>query len=276
MKLILDILPLLIKKNPDVATASSIKATILDTLISIVGRKSAKPLIKSSFKALDQLTLKSVFTVEDIAASYCRVHSPNHWDSELDLWRDIVAQLFSRMAVWYMRAVAGKFIVTVYQELRRAPLGTLRDKGGNDEELSTELWLQWLRDALAVEPSLLDGIKHYIFLPLFREDRVDSLRFLAHLKEIDPVSTSTADDDVDLQASLRFAALEIGKKVGIVDEPGSFDLLFVRETHDFPIGLTGHQIMILQRGKRRLSLRKPCCTAFYHTHPPKCGPSRYH
>ncbi|KAL2752691.1 hypothetical protein ACRALDRAFT_1077852 [Sodiomyces alcalophilus JCM 7366] len=218
MKLVLDILPLLIKKNPDAVTASSVKAAILDTLISIVGRKSTKPLVKSSFKALDQLTGKSLFTVEDIAASYRRVHSPNQWDSELDLWSDVVAQLFSRMAAWYMRAVAGKFIVTVYQALRQAPPGTLIDKDGKDEGFLTEIWLQWLQDALAVEPSLVDGMKNYIFLPLFKEDRVDSLRFLTHLKEIDPVSAATGSD-IDPQASLHFAALEIGKKVGIVDEP---------------------------------------------------------
>lgn len=217
MRLILDMLPSLLKRNPDPVAASAIKLSILDILISIVGRKSTRPLVKSSLKALDHLTSKRLYDSNDIAESYRRVHSTSEWDSESALWDDIICQFFDRMAGWHIRAIAGKFIVTVYQTLRRKPPACLRDSNGKD--FSQAIWLQWLQDALATTPSLLDGMKNYIFLPLFKEDKSDSLRFLECMKEIDPLSVST-EDELDLPALLRFTALEIGKKVGIVEEPG--------------------------------------------------------
>lgn len=217
MRLILDVLPTLIAENPNIAVAVSIKTQVLDTLISIIGRKSTKPLLKSALKSLDHFTVKSLYTIRDIGESYRRVHSSESWESDLDLWADILSQLFLSMGVWYVRTVSGKYIVTLYRALRRQPAGSV--VGRNGEEFSTETWLQWLRDALVLSPSLLDSMKNYVFLPLFKDDRADSLRLLQHMKTIDVVS-SDSEEEIDVKSLLTFSALEIGKKVGIVEEPG--------------------------------------------------------
>jgi len=217
MRLILDLLPTLITKNTSPEIGASTKTSVVDTLISIIGRKSTKPLVKSSLKALDQFTAKGLFSVEDIGESYKRVHSTTQWESSLDLWDEIFAQLFLRMAVYYIRAIAGRYIVTAYQAICRAPPGVVQGKNG--EPFTLDVWLAWLQAALENTPALLDSMKNYVFLPLFKDDKAQSLRLLQHMTTIDALS-SASGDDVGLQALLRFTALEVGKKVGIVDEPG--------------------------------------------------------
>lgn len=219
MRLILDLLPILIKKNISPELGASTKTTILDTLIAIVGRKSTRPLVKSSLKALDQWTNKGLFSVEEIGESYRRVHSDMQWESSLDLWDEIFAQLFLRMALYSIRAIAGRYIVTAYQAVCRAPPGVVQGKNG--EAFTLDVWLSWLQAGLEATPSLLDSVKNYVFLPLFKDDKAQSLIFLEHMTKIGDISSSTGDD-VDVQALLRFTALEVGKKVGIVDEPGMY------------------------------------------------------
>ncbi|KAM0284815.1 hypothetical protein ACHAQH_001735 [Verticillium albo-atrum] len=213
LRLVLDLLPNLINQNPDSSTGASVKLNILDTLVSIVGPKSSRPLVKSSMKALDQFTAKGLVSVEDIGQSYRRVHAHTVWPSDFDLWRAIFAQLFHRMTT--MRANAGKLVVTLYQALQKS-------NGEIGQQFTAQVWLEWLQEALTISPQLLDSVKNYVFLPIFKQDRAGSLRFLEIMKELDPVAITSQEDEeeVNVQALLRFNALEVGKKVGIVDEPG--------------------------------------------------------
>lgn len=217
MRLILDLLPTLITKNTSPEIGNSIKTAVVDALISIVGRKSTKPLVKSSLKALDQFTAKGLFSVEDIGESYKRVHSTIQWESSLHLWDEIFAQLFLRMAVYYIRAIAGRYIVTAYQAICRAPPGAVQGKNG--EAFTLDVWLEWLQAGLETTPGLLDSIKNYVFLPLFKDDKAQSLQLLRHMITDDAISPASGDD-VGLNTLLRLTALEVGKKVGIVDDPG--------------------------------------------------------
>jgi hypothetical protein len=225
MRLILDILPTLIKKNPSAETGQAIKLAILDILMSVVGRKSSRPLVKSCLKALDQFTNKGLFSVGEIGDSYRRVHTSEHWETTLELWDEIFAQLFLRMAVWHIRAIAGKYIVTAYQAICKAPAETIQ--GSNGESFTLDVWQNWLQAALEATPTLLDSMKNYVFLPLFKDDKKESLRLLEHMSKADTLSPDSGDE-VDLQFLLRFTALEVGKKVGIVEEPGSFRPLTCR------------------------------------------------
>jgi hypothetical protein len=69
------------------------------------------------------------------------------------------------------------------------------------------------------EPTLLESIKNYIFLPLFKVDRSEALQFLRRMNE-DQAVYGTTELDLDFPALLQLAALETGKKVGLVEEPG--------------------------------------------------------
>ncbi|WZH44845.1 putative death-receptor fusion protein-domain-containing protein [Fusarium acuminatum] len=135
MKLVLDLLPQLIRRNPDEQAGQATKAAILDNLVSIVTGKSSKPLAKSAIKALDYLLTKDIVTLDEIRSK---------------------------------------------------------------------------------------SVKNYIFLPLFKADKTEALGFLKRMNENEAVS---AGDEIDLNltALLQLAALEIGKKVGLVEEPALGD-----------------------------------------------------
>ncbi|OLN81632.1 hypothetical protein CCHL11_05577 [Colletotrichum chlorophyti] len=218
MKLVLDLLPSLIRRNPDPAVSEVVKTTILDTLISIIGPQSQKPLVKSSLKAMDYFAAKSVFSVEDIVVSYRRTQPSRSWESEIALWQDFFAQMLRWMTMHYICPTAGKFIVTIFRALRLRSLKN-PDTAGADK-FNIEDWLRWVQAATSASPSLLEGIKTYVFLPLFKEDRKDSVQILQQINST-WIASESADGELDTLAQLNLAVLEVGKKVGMVEEPGA-------------------------------------------------------
>ncbi|GJC86686.1 uncharacterized protein ColLi_09524 [Colletotrichum liriopes] len=218
MKLVLDLLPSLIRRNPDPAAAEAVKTTVLDTLISIIGPQSTKPLLKSSLKAMDHFASKSVFSVEDIAASYRRTQPSRSWESDIGLWQDFFGQMLDWMTMHYVCPTAGKFIVTIFRALRQRSLKNPQATGA--EQFSVETWLRWVQAAISKTPSLLEGIKTYVFLPLFKDERKDSVQILEQINSMWSASGS-AVAELDTLAQLNLAVLEVGKKVGMVEEPGA-------------------------------------------------------
>ncbi|KAF9875574.1 hypothetical protein CkaCkLH20_06955 [Colletotrichum karsti] len=216
MKLVLELLPSLMRRNPDPAVAELVKTTVLDTLISIIGPQSTKPLLKSSLKAMEFFASK-IFTVEDIAASYRRTQPSCAFESEMALWQDFFRQMLDWMTMHYVCPTAGKFIVTIFRALRQRSLKN-HQEGGADE-FSVVAWLRWVQSAIDATPSLLEGVKTYIFLPLFRDDRKDSVQILQQINS--SWSASNSGVELDTLAQLNLAVLEVGKKVGMVEEPGA-------------------------------------------------------
>lgn len=220
MKLVLDLLPQLIRRNPDEQAGQATKAAILDNLVSIVTGKSSKPLAKSAIKALDHLLTKDIVTLDEIQSSYVTLQQKNNSHDPLDAWKTFIFELFHWMTLHFVCPTAGRFIVSLYRGLRS------QDQQETQVQLSIETWHKWLLEAVNEEPSILESVKNYIFLPLFKADKAEALGFLKRMNENEAVS---AGDEIDLNlpALLQLAALEIGKKVGLVEEPGTFeDVLF--------------------------------------------------
>ncbi|KAJ4268477.1 hypothetical protein NW762_002540 [Fusarium torreyae] len=215
MKLVLDLLPQLIRRNPDEQAGQATKAAILENLVSIVTGKSSKPLAKSAIKALDHLLTKDIVTLEEIRSSYVTLQQKDPSTNPLDLWKSFIFELFHWMTLHFVCPTAGRFIVCLYRGLR-----------SQDQEASTQLsietWHKWLLEAVNEEPSILESVKNYIFLPLFKADKAEALGFLKRMNEHEAVS---AGDEIDLNlpALLQLAALETGKKVGLVEEPALSD-----------------------------------------------------
>lgn len=213
MRLVLDLLPRLIRRNPDEDASQSTKGGILDNLISIVTGMSAKPLAKSAIKALDHLLTKDIVSVEEIYSSYVTLQRKETSSDSLEVWKDFFFELFHWMRLHFVCPVAGRFIVVLYRALRR-------QTPEKPADLTIELWHQWLLEALTQESSILEPVKNYIFLSLFKVDKSEALLFLRRMNNYEAVSASTSLD-LDIPALLQLAALETGKKVGLVEEPGN-------------------------------------------------------
>ena len=212
MKLVLDLIVQFLKNNPDRGQASTTTACLLDTLLSIVVGRSAKPVAKSAIKTLDHFLAKGTFTLGDIHAAYLSQRPELAQSDDIEIWRMLMIDLFHWMRLHFVCPTSGRFIVCVYRGWRRAdyvkPIPP-----------SLETWYQWLLDFLTEEPSLLESVKNYIFLPLFKADRAEGLRFLGKMNG-DKVVSTASNLDMDTPALLQLAALETGKKVGLVEEPG--------------------------------------------------------
>jgi hypothetical protein len=216
MKSVLDLIIHLQRRNPDREASESLQKSILDTLISVTTGLSAKPVAKSVIKALDYFFVKAVFNLDDIQRTHSRLHQEGHPSDELKTWRRLFQELLHWMRFHFASMAAGKLMVSLYRSLRK--------RDSKDQfAISIELWHSWLLEALIDEPTLLESIKHYIFLPLFKDDRSEALHILRRMTNGE-ATAGMKGQDIDTPALIQLAALETGKRVGLVEEPGTFNL----------------------------------------------------
>lgn len=221
LRLVLDLLVDLMSRDQAKPHFEATKLTVLDTLVSIVARRSTKPLAKSAIMVLDRYLAKSVVSLREVGTRYKKVMGLELPISDLQLWKSYFEELFDWMKIQFVCPVAGKFVATVYKQLRgESDAGFL---SGSEKKLTVELWHEWLLEFLMLNPTLLEGIKNYIFIPLFKSEKTESLAFLEMMNKLDKETVST-QVDMDVPATLRLASLEVGKRVGLVEEPGIIHL----------------------------------------------------
>lgn len=208
MKLVLDLVAQLLRQNPRRYDALATQKALLDSLVSIVTGRSTRPVAKSAIKTLDHFLSKGVFTLEEIRASYAHQRHAGTTDGGLETWMLLIADLARWMRLHFVCPTAGRLVVCLCRLWRR-----------EDQGPDLETWYQWLLESLTEDPSLLEAIKNYIFLPLFRADGAEGLRLLTMIND-DAAVPNSKDLEHDTPALLRLAALETGKKVGLVEEPG--------------------------------------------------------
>ncbi|KAM0516613.1 hypothetical protein ACHAPE_005244 [Trichoderma viride] len=213
MRLVLDLIAQLLRRNSDKEAALDIRNSLLDNLVSIVIGRSTKPVAKSALKTLDYFLLKGLFTLDDVKATHLSYHEELSNATDIEIWRVFTTELLQWTRLHFICPAAGKFIVSLFRALRQ--------RGHEDSTgLGIETWHKWLLDFLSEEPTLLENFKNYIFSPLFKSDRPESLKFLQHVNQNGSGSAITAgSDDFGASALLTLAALEMGKKVGLVEEP---------------------------------------------------------
>lgn len=222
MRLVLDLLSFLITQNPSPQVREDVKTDLLQTMSAIISRKSTRPLVKSCMTALGHLLTKSILTLEDVAQMYRSMRPDLAEQPAIILWQEWAVEIFRWMELHYVCPVAGKLLGIVFSGLHDSS----PSRGGNEERmplLDATTVRRWLEAALAANPDLLESIKNYFLAPLFKSDRALSIALLKELHQAQPEGDIHArSDELDTAALLHLAALELGKKAAIVDEPREY------------------------------------------------------
>ncbi|KAI3394073.1 hypothetical protein diail_3249 [Diaporthe ilicicola] len=213
MRLVLDLLSFLIIQNPVPQIKEDVKSDLLHTMAAIIARKTTRPLVKSCITALNHLLTKSVLTLEDVAQMYQAMRPDLAGQSAIVLWKEWVTGIFRWMELHYVCPVAGKLLGIVFS-------GLYISRDGDKPTLDATTIRKWLETALATSPDLLESIKNYFLAPLFKSDRALSIALLKELHHVRPhADAHTRGDELDTAALLHLAALELGRKASIVDDP---------------------------------------------------------
>jgi hypothetical protein len=211
MRQVLDLISSLITRNPDSEAVASVKSSLLEKILRIIGHQEAQPLVKPAFKCLEYLMGKRTISTETFIKAYGRHRPETPLVSLSDLWDAFIHENFDWMNLPDVSPAAGKFLVTIFKLLRSQSADQVSDKAASS-------WQQWLRRGLSKHPGALENVKNYIFLPLFKLDRAGSLVFLEELNKQSSISDVTVQD-LDTHSLLQLAAIEVGKKAGLVEEP---------------------------------------------------------
>lgn len=201
----------------------------------IITRKYPKLLTKSGLQCLDHFWTKRAFQLDDIARKLRDTEPSLATTSKLELWRCFSFHLFSWMEQAYVGPLSGKCLVHVFRELVKEDSTTDQDS----ERFSVDLWLGWLKDALAQCPGILEDVKNYVLVPIFKTDKASALLLLQTFNRTEAL-TSSQGELTDGAFMLQLAALELGKRFGLVEEPSEFPMQ--RERYHFltsPKGSSG-------------------------------------
>jgi hypothetical protein len=215
LRLVLDVLVASSTSNPCPEAGAAVKDYILQTLVSIIARKSTQQLTKSGLQCLDYFLSKRAASLTDISLQYKKIE-PSVADLPYLLsWKSFVFHLFSWMELTYVCPLAGKVLVHVFRGLKIAAQDTATP---DVEGFTNEVWQQWMQDALTQNPEILEDIKNYMLAPIFKTDRDSSLKLLELSNRNQPL-TSIDHESSDQGLLLQLATLELGKKHGLVEEP---------------------------------------------------------
>ncbi|KAJ4391644.1 hypothetical protein N0V93_005263 [Gnomoniopsis smithogilvyi] len=214
MRLALDSVSTLMLQNPDHQVQLRLKAEFLSTLVSIIARKSMRPVVKSCLSSLTQFLTKGVLGLDDIARQYVNLRRDLAGQPTIIVWQSWVAEIFKWMELHYICPVAGKFLVVTFCMLS----SEASSAGEGRDEFNVRVLRTWLETALSANPDILESVKNYVFAPMFKSDRRFSFLLLVELNESRPVG-NVSSPNADATALLHLAALEVGKKCSIVDEP---------------------------------------------------------
>lgn len=220
MRQVVELLSSLVDKNPNQLTKTAVKTSILERSLTIITHQAAQPLVKPAFKALECLLSKRTVSTQELIDAYGHHNrlaaSPMLSDdgTELDAaWDSLFGEVFEWMTLADISPAAGKFLVTIFRELRNG-------SGQVPSAHLTASWQRWICEGLRIQPEALENVKNYLFPPLFKLDRAGSLIFLEELNTQNAV-WKTTNEKFDAQSLLRLAAIEVGKKSGLVEEPQS-------------------------------------------------------
>lgn len=224
-KQVLDLVSSLICHEQEEKLIVSIKESILLRLVSIITHQAAQPLVKPAFKALDLFLNKRTLSPQEVIEAYEKNTFPRSsaYDPKsegLASWDLFISDIFDWLALPDISPAAGKCLVTLFGQVKSTPDNHIPD--------STLLWQRWIRNGLDKDPSALENVKNYLFPPLFKFDRPGSIIFLEDLNRQKPLSDLKTMRELNAHSLLQLAAMEAGKKAGLVEEPSMSHLQSVR------------------------------------------------
>ncbi|KAI1821781.1 hypothetical protein F4861DRAFT_517444 [Xylaria intraflava] len=209
MRLVLDYIVNSILWNPETDISKSIRDGILNDAVSVITLEASRPSTKSCMIAIDHFLQKKVVYLSDVLHVYqglCK--------DTFDLgtsWESFISRIFTWMALQHVWTVAGKLLVTILT------LPLYRDD--KDSRHHPDTWHKFILNGLKANFELLEPIKVYVFIPLFRTDPMSTLIYLNGLTSLQKLTTNDTQG-WDMNAMLWVALLEAGKKTGVVGEPG--------------------------------------------------------
>lgn len=207
---LLDLVAQLLRENPSHEDATATTDVIMKDLMFVIRGTSTKPIIKAAIKACEYLLAKGVLTLQDLRRVYTKSCSQENSMKGPSVWPKFFAELLQWIRVPTVCPLAGKLVVALYRALRA-------EDHTSDLYLQVDTFKHWLLDLLIQDTAMLEPIKNYIFGPLFKGDRQEAINFL---KSLDLGQLTNLKDGLNLPQLFQLAALEAGKRVGFVEEPG--------------------------------------------------------
>jgi hypothetical protein len=209
--------------QPQKEVAAPVKDLILERITSIISHRSAQPLVKPAFKSLECFLSKGTISLQNLVEIYDmgsvpQTHTSVTRNDELMRWDPFISQIFDWLSLPDVAPAAGKCLVTLFGQLKRYSEGSKQLVA--DHALS---WQRWIRNALIKNPNALENVKNYLFPPLFKLDRAGSIAFLEDLNKQRPMS-HLQDQELSAHSLLQLAAIDAGKKSGLVEEPSTYPI----------------------------------------------------
>lgn len=212
MRQVLELVSSLIATNPSREVALAVKSSVLKTTMAIIFHASAQPLVKPAFKSLECFLSKRTITPAALMEAFVAQNSHDKKSPIEPSWAAFFLEVFDWMTLPDTSPAAGKFCVTLFIAIERS-----QEPSPAGDSTEGAAWQHWIHDGLSRYPNSLESVKNHILSPLFKLDRTGSLAFLNQLNTRND-GTDANKKETGSDPLLHLAAIEVGKKSGLVEE----------------------------------------------------------
>ncbi|KAK7544770.1 putative death-receptor fusion protein-domain-containing protein [Phyllosticta citribraziliensis] len=195
----------LLPKGPD-SEEKQVIVGITNTLFGILFHEADNSKAKQSLQALSYLVQKDVYFVDELIMLADLGRPPTG--------RAFLSALMEWVAHQDTAQTAGSTICVILDYAKRQKSDLL--KPGTD---GCPVWVQPIQESLSKRPGALVNFRSHVFPDLFKSSLSDYLRFLKEMRlESHLGLRSMSTKQGDMEVSILFTSLQVGKDMGIVQE----------------------------------------------------------
>ncbi|OJD36189.1 heat repeat protein [Diplodia corticola] len=223
MRQVLLLLCTILQKD-QTTTAHSVKDESVIRLFDVLFQEDDTSKVKPALIALSHFVQKDVITVDYTIAAFEQWSAVRGKSLQLFPGPGSVPKTFLYGIMSWANhqdttPTAGNAVCTIMDHGRRQQAAHF----AQDDANSPPIWVDPLESTIRRNPDAMLNFKSHVFPDLFRPILTDYLRFLEHLHldnhiRLKPSPDGASKSSDDLEASLLFTSLQVGKDMGFVQE----------------------------------------------------------
>lgn len=209
-------------------TAQTMRDHSVVRLVDVLFQEDDTSRVKPALSALSHFIQKDVISVDDVIIMFERWSADKARPLQLfppsgSTFKTFLYGIMNWVNHQDTTPAAGNAVCIILEHARRQHAMHLTSSTSD----ALPVWVDPLESIIRRNPDAMLNFKSHVFPDLFKPILTDYLRFLEHLHlddhiKLKPSAKGASRPSDDLEASLLFTSLQVGKDMGFVQEVGMF------------------------------------------------------
>ena len=235
------------------------RQSVTKILLQEISPSSAGVRTKSSLLALGQFLGKDIVSLRDVIDSLGNLPSQTDFGNPTNV-QDVLYVLLQALSSGDLGSIVSQVVSVVLD--KAAEEDTRTDQPDTEVVTVTQrqaLWVSPLEQLVAADVVPIDDLRHHVFPTLFKRNLQDYVNFLEQLglRSLEASTSVSASQDArsgPSRSELLYAALEVGKALGLVRETSDSHISRTRDALLLPVSWIDNLLIAASRAARLAGL----------------------